>query len=269
MRLTRKEIITEVRNERKHHRRMFYTMLSVFFVVALLLVGNWQLQNIWIEAVYKPQQQESLSISQIRKNQKKAKSNVDSAAKPNKAISEHMSLSDITNSKKYKQHMKDFIIGAVYLPQAGNVSLPVILGNSNETIQKEGLAVGAVTPKSNMKIGKSSPFSIGGHNMNVNEGVLFSKLTNIPYGGKAYLTDTRYVYSYKVYKKYEVSPNQVEIFKHHTYKGKKILLMYTCNTDGSKREILEAYQTKKQKFSKAPKKITNKFNFSSKKKTSL
>lgn len=268
MRITRKEILQSVRTKRKHKRTTFYSCLAVLFLVAVIMITNWQLQNIWIKFVYEPQQQIALNVDQIRKNQKQAQQTVDhdTKAKPNHALNEHMGLSDITNSKKYRQNMSKYIIGAVYLPTAGKVSLPVILGNSDHKIQKEGLAVGAVTPISSMRIGKSSPFAIGGHNMDVNSPVLFSLLTNMQYGDKFYITNTESIFSYKVFKKYEVMPNQVSIFNPRKYKGKKIALLYTCNVDGSRREIIEGYQIKKSDFNSAPKKLQKKFNFSSKKK---
>lgn len=269
MRETRSQIMKHYQTNVRHKHKKVYIWIGIGLLCSCFAIFNMQLQNIWIQFVYKPQQAEVMNVAQIRANQMNLPKTMHKAQKVKtaKSVDEHIHFSDITNAKQYRKEMKKYIIGAIYLPNAAGVSLPVIVGNTNEKVQKAGLAVGAVTPMSNMNF-DSKNLVLGSHNM-LQRGVEFSNLTDLQKGDKVYTTDTKNVFTYKVYKKLEIKPSQVSILKQHKHDGKQILTLYTCNTDGSLREIVQAEKVKTTKYSKAPKHVTKHFNFSRKRKENL
>lgn len=267
MRITRSQSLANYQKRVKNKHKKIYLGIAGLLIVATCFIFSTQIQNIWVQFVYKPAQTQLLDINQIRRNQVTAPKIGNQTPKTDKAISESVKLGDIVNASKYRKNMSKYIIGAIYLPHAANVSLPVLLGNPNPKIQKEALAVGAVTPISTINF-NSDNFTVGSHQM-LQRGVEFSNLIDQKSGDKVYLTDTINVYTYKVYRKVEIDPSQVSIMTQHRHKGKRILTMYTCNSDGSKREVVQAYRSKTTKYNKMPKKITKHFNFSSKKKEKI
>ena len=270
MRLTRSQAVEDYQKHMMFKHKKFYKWLAVLGVIALFAALNMQMQNIWIQCVYKPQQNIKLNIDSIRQNQIKAPKIMSENANKktdNKTISESMNFTDIVNADKYQKEIQKYIIGAIWLPNAGNVSLPIILANSNPKVQKAALAVGVATPMSNMNF-DSKNLALGGHNMD-QPNVLLSNLTDLQNGDKVYLTDTLNVYTYKVYSKFEVMPSAVNIFKQKKYHHKNIITLYTCNYNGSRREIVRAYRSKKTDYNKASQHIKKHFNFSSKKKETI
>lgn len=267
---TRDETINSIRSERKSKRKWIYLIIALILFLGCLFILNKQITNIWLNVSYKPQQNRTLSVNDLEKNQRKARNamvkRVDS--KSDKAVDESVTLKDILNSGKYYKDVKDNIIGSLYLPTAADVSLPVLLGGSNQEIQRKNMLVGASTPLSNMIIGKSTNIVIGAHNM-LSHGIMFSNLTDMDYGDYIYLTNGKYIYVYEVYSKFEVDPDQVEIYDQNQHNKRDIVTLYTCNTDGSKREIIRGELEYKIKNSKASPKLMKHFNFSKSKKISL
>lgn len=256
-------------NQRKNAKRRHRVTLLLMLILAVgvVLILNQQATSLWMRYVYRPQLAVTLNQQTILQNQKKAAQQTSShTTGANDGVNEHINLGDVINSKKYYHEVAGNIIGAIYLPTAGEVSLPILNGGIDKNVQKKNMNIGASTPMTGLIIGKSPNFSLGAHNM-WTPGVMFTSITNMKTGDEFYLTDTKKVYVYKVYQQLEVTPQQTEIFD--KVPGKKIVTLYTCNHDGDKREVVRGQYAYQVAYAKADKSITHKFNFSKQQKVDL
>lgn len=83
------------------------------------------------------------------------------------------------------------IIGQLSVPDL-DIDLPLLKGVTNEN-----LSVGASTMRRDQEMGKGN-YPVSGHNMK-NKDLLFGSLMDIETGMKAYLTDKKTTYEYKIY----------------------------------------------------------------------
>lgn len=260
-------ILAEYQEKNKKRRRRVFLLITILMCLGLVFIFNQQAENIWIKYYYKPNQSINLGRDAILKNQTHLKTNGKAKANKNQsAINQHIKIGDVVNSKRYYQEVEGNIVGAIYLPTGGDVSIPILNGGTDQEIQKKNMTVGASTPVDGLILGKSPNYSLGAHNM-WTPGVMFTSITNMKKGDDFYLTDAKYVYTYKVSDGFEVSPSDVYIF--NNIKGRNIVTLFTCNHDGDKREIVRGDFVKKVKYKKADPSITDKFNFSNTKKVDI
>lgn len=210
--------------------RIGFTLL---ILISLGLIFNEQIKN-YLVGSYSP----TISKKSVAENEKK---------KANFNFSKVKSLDFQTVAKARASKQKINIIGSITIPGA-KVNLPIAKGVDNVT-----LALAAGTLRSDMKMGEGN-YAVAGYNMHHNRKILFTPLyKKAKVGQKIYLSDLKYIYEYKTYKRVFIKATRVDVVKNTP--GKKIVTLITCDATGTNRLMVRGKFVKKMKFKKAPKKV--------------
>ncbi|WP_125761281.1 class A sortase [Companilactobacillus hulinensis] len=122
------------------------------------------------------------------------------------------------------------VIGKMAVPSV-SLYLPIVKGLSDNS-----LSTGGGTMKEHEKMGQNN-YALAGHYM-TNKGALFSPLENAQIGDKAYITNMKRVYTYKIFYKKIVPPTAVYLLDDE--KGQKLLTLITCADGGTNRWAIQA-----------------------------
>ncbi|MFD1471198.1 class A sortase [Companilactobacillus mishanensis] len=202
------------------------TGIVLLFIIAFGLIFNEPIKEFAVDHMSN-KFLSGLTVDQVDKNSKK-KANYD--FKKVKPISAgQVAKASINNDAA--------IIGKMSVP-AVDLYLPILKGLSNDA-----LSTGGGTMKANEKMGKGN-YALAGHYM-TNKGVLFSRLQNVQLGDKAYITNLKKVYTYKIYYKKVVPPTAVYLIDDSP--GKKLLTLITCADGGTNRWAIQGSLVKTQK----------------------
>lgn len=157
----------------------------------------------------------------------------------------HLSLQQIMAARANQQSIH--VIGQIAIPDI-KLNVPIANGVSNTV-----LALAAGTMKPNQQMGKGN-YALAGHNMDGDRPVLFTSLYyHAKVGQKAYLTDMKTVYEYRLTSRQMVNATDVSVVNNIPHK--KLLTLVTCNETGSKRLVVQGKYVKQMQFKHTPKAI--------------
>lgn len=130
---------------------------------------------------------------------------------------------------------ENLVIGVINIAKL-DIIYPII-----EYIDENSLNI-SICKYSETEINKEGNLCLLGHNMR--NGTFFSKLYKLETGDIIELTDsTRNTLNYKVYDKYYINPEDIEIFNQNSKDIKEVTLI-TCNDTSSKRLIIKLKEVK-------------------------
>lgn len=202
-------------------KKLFYLDLFLIFVLALY-IGNWYYNNHIHEKEAEQLVKQYIELT--------ASNPVES--QPNEELSAVFEEITVDKPKHEKKINKD-IIGRIQIPSI-KLDYPLL----------------AVTSNKNLKIGITKFFGadlnsqdgntvFAGHNMR-KKGVLLTDLDKLKIGSKILLYDmTGYIYSYTVFDKYIVTPDNSKPLSQHT-DGESWITLISCTDWGRKRLIVQA-----------------------------
>lgn len=164
-----------------------------------------------------------------------------------------LSLANIAKARAEARNIQ--IIGEIAIP-SNHIYMPISKGINNIN-----LALTAGTFRPDMKMGHGN-YALAGHNMAHHSKILFSPLYDYAKPGqKVYITDLNHVYTYRIYERKIINPNQVNVVQNTK---RKIITLITCDETGVHRLIVRGTLIKSQKLKHAShhvqKLFTHKFN---------
>ncbi|MDR0297203.1 MAG: class A sortase [Streptococcaceae bacterium] len=141
------------------------------------------------------------------------------------------------------------VLGGIAVPSV-NVNLPIFA----DAYTDEDISMGAAKVKTGIVMGKGN-YSLASHEIIAGaidgwEKLLFTPLHQLKMGAMIYVTDEKTIYSYKVYKIFETTPDDISVLD--VVPGKKIVTLITCLGTGETREIVQGELVSADKFSDAP-----------------
>lgn len=135
------------------------------------------------------------------------------------------------------------VIGILLIPER-NIKMPIFKGLLNRN-----LYVGAGTVRADQVMGEKN-YPLAGHHSTWMEGLLFNKLPGSKIGDFAYITDKTTVFKYKVYSNQRVPDTSVHLIENKLSedRGKPVLSMFTCYSDGETNERTFVFAELVEKF---------------------
>ncbi|MDM8213495.1 class A sortase [Enterococcus hirae] len=217
----------------KKKRRLSNLLILLLLLLGLGLVFNQQIKYWLME-----RRGDNLTIAHYSKkdlkknNQKKANFDVDSV----EPISTKAVLEAQLRSRNFA------VIGGVAVPSVG-INLPIFKGLDNTA-----LLYGAGTVTKDQKMGEGN-YSLASHRAD-RPGLLFTPLEGVKDGDKIYLTDLENMYTYTVYNKVRVQPDQGQYLD--VVPDKKIVTLITCGEiEGYTRIVVQGELSDTQPVEKA------------------
>lgn len=175
-------------------------------------------------------------------NLKKLKEKADVSKKENSTYNyseiKNVSLKDVLAAQMEDKGVTPI---GVLVSDKINLRLPILEGVTNYN-----MLVGAGTMKPKQKLGVGN-YSLASHNMN-NDKTLFSPIHKLKKNDALIVTDYSKIYVYSVVENKIVNPTEVQVVDN--VKGKKLLTLVTCTTDGKKRIIVQGELRKVENLNK-------------------
>lgn len=145
------------------------------------------------------------------------------------------------NAVQARLSLPSDVVGKLSVPELG-VKVSIYLGVSNANLNR-----GAGTMKPNQQMGQGN-YTLAGHHMDNDDSLLFGPLARAKTGQVALLTDGKYVYTYRIISRREVTKYAVNVL--NDVRGKCLLTMITCAQGGKTRWCVTGTLVKTQRLTK-------------------
>ena len=145
------------------------------------------------------------------------------------------------NAVQARLSLPSDVVGKLSVPELG-VKVSIYLGVSNANLNR-----GAGTMKPNQQMGQGN-YTLAGHHMDNDDSLLFGPLARAKTGQVALLTDGKYVYTYRIISRKEVTKYAVNVLD--DVRGKCLLTMITCAQGGKTRWCVTGTLVKTQRLTK-------------------
>lgn len=203
--------------------KLFFKCLSVVLLIsfALACIFNKELKILLVNNNSQSalKKLDNLSSYQIKKNQT-VSNNADYDFEKVESLG--------MNSVVYSTINKETPIGKISIPSV-SLNLPIMNG-----ISEEVLAIGAGTLKENQVMGEKN-YALAGHHMR-DPNSLFSPLYKMNIGDLVYITDMKYIYTYKMRSSETIPSTWLQVI--HDHEDKQELTLLTCVDNGEKRLVV-------------------------------
>lgn len=218
-------------------RRRYNNVLTIILIVAIIIIlGILTFLGVKLYKKYKVDAEASNAIIEFEQNTS-ITNNTTTKSDDNGILDweEDMTTSDKNdNAKRKVTYYKNFImLGYIEIPSV-SIKYPIL---ETETTASLEVAV-AVRYPTNAQLNEKGNVVIAGHNYR--NGLFFSNLKNVSIGDKVSIKDLDgKSLVYKIYKKYETTPEDTSFITRNTEDNTEITLV-TCTDDSQNRIIVYA-----------------------------
>lgn len=230
-------------SKRNKHHWFSTIVMMILLIIGIIFIFNEPIKNALVRQMSLHYTANQLTAEQVKKNEsKKASFDFDPV--------QSLDLKTVASAQLKQKNL--IPLGGIAIPSI-DLNLPIVKGTSNDS-----LSVGAGTMKPNEVMGKGN-YALASHNM-LKKGVLFSSLPDTKKGDLIYITNLDKIYTYKINRKFDVKPTQVDVINDHP--GKKEITLVTCNTSGDQRFIVTGDYIGQRPFKHASPEMIKAFHLS-------
>lgn len=209
----------------------------VLIIVGLILVFHRQIQSWMIENLLDPPG--DLSSEEVEMN-------LEQEANFDFETVEDLDFNAILQARSQQNELP--VIGGIAIPDV-SLSVSILKGVANAN-----LAVGAGTMKPDQQMGVGN-YALAGHNRI--GGQLFNPLHTAELGMTIYLTDAENIYIYEITNIEMVDATRIDVIED---RDETMITLVTCNTDGSRRLIVQGAFLEQTPVDQASSEILDYFN---------